>query len=78
MDKMTTKLRKIKVLNLIDLDSLYFQQIVIKADFSLFLFGSHSKNRPNNIIIGRTFDQKILDMNQIGIHNLKWFSSISS
>lgn len=33
-----------------------------KADASLFLFGSNSKKRPNNIVIGRTYDWKVLDM----------------
>jgi ribosome production factor 2 len=41
-----------------------------KADTSLFLFGSHSKKRPNNIVLGRTYEHKVLDMAELGITKL--------
>lgn len=35
----------------------YFQEFFAqKCDASLFMFGSHSKKRPNNIVIGDVFD----------------------
>lgn len=42
-----------------------------KADASLFLFGSHSKKRPNNIVIGRCFDYHVLDMLEFGIDRFR-------
>ena len=36
----------------------------------MFLFGSHSKKRPNNIVIGRMYDEKVLDMVEMGIKSI--------
>lgn len=48
-----------------------------KNDSSLFLFGSHTKKRPNNLVFGRMFDWSILDMIEFGV-NPKTFKSIKS
>jgi ribosome production factor 2 len=41
--------------------------LTTKNDAALFAVASHNKKRPNNLIMGRTFDRRILDMVEIGI-----------
>ncbi|KAF0697668.1 Aste57867_11639 [Aphanomyces stellatus] len=42
-----------------------------KNDTSLFVLGSSTKKRPNNMIFGRTFDGHIMDMLEMGFENFK-------
>ncbi|KAL9183610.1 hypothetical protein ACHAXT_004466 [Thalassiosira profunda] len=41
--------------------------LTTKNDASLFALASHNKKRPNNLVIGRTFDRRVLDMVELGI-----------
>ncbi|KAH7852750.1 hypothetical protein Vadar_028838 [Vaccinium darrowii] len=49
----------------------------LKTDCSLFVFGSHSKKRPNNLVIGRTYDHHIYDLVELGVENFKSMESFS-
>ena len=40
-----------------------------KNDCALFAYASHSKKRPNNLVLGRTYDGHILDMIEFGFEN---------
>ncbi|CAK9290792.1 unnamed protein product [Gordionus sp. m RMFG-2023] len=40
-----------------------------KNDAALFFMGTHSKKRPNNLIIGRMFDFHVLDIYEFGMQN---------
>lgn len=40
-----------------------------KNDSSLFVFGSHNKKRPHNMILGRMFDYHLLDMVELGLES---------
>lgn len=42
-----------------------------KNDCPLFAFGSNTKKRPNNLILGRTFNYQVLDMLEFGVENFK-------
>ena len=45
-----------------------------KHDISLFALGNSNKKRPDNLILGRLFDHKMLDMVEFGIENFKSIS----
>lgn len=40
-----------------------------KNDSSLFVFGSHNKKRPHNMILGRMYDYHLLDMVELGLES---------
>lgn len=42
-----------------------------KNECALFMFGSASKKRPNNFILGRMFENELLDMVELGINEYK-------
>lgn len=42
-----------------------------KKEAALFGVGSHSKKRPHNVVIGRTFDYNVLDMIELGAEEYK-------
>lgn len=49
-----------------------------KNDASLFVVGSHSKKRPNNLVLARTFDHQVLDMVEIGVESPKFLSDFKN
>ena len=52
-------------------DSTHIEFMCDKNNSSLFMFANNSKKRPNNLIIGRTFDDHILDMVEFGFSDYK-------
>ncbi|XP_062117516.1 ribosome production factor 2 homolog [Humulus lupulus] len=42
-----------------------------KTDCSMFVFGSHSKKRPDNLVLGRFYDHHIYDLIEVGVENFK-------
>lgn len=52
-------------------DGVPLEKLLGKKDTSLFVFGSHNKKRPLNIVMGRTFDRMILDQFEFGVENFK-------
>lgn len=50
-------------------DSTPVEAFCKKHDCSLFVMVSHSKKRPDNLIVGRTFDYSLLDMVELGVES---------
>jgi len=47
----------------------------LKTDCSLIVYGSHSKKRPDNLLLGRTYDHHIYDLVEVGVENYKSMES---
>ena len=43
------------------------ESMASKNDCGLFCFGNHQKKRPDNIVIGRIYDGKTLDLFEVGV-----------
>ena len=48
-------------------DPTELERVLHGADAGLFVFGSNSKKRPDNLVLGRTFDDHVLDMVELGV-----------
>lgn len=66
--------KKNEILPFEDANSIEF--LTTKNDTSLFAMGSHTKKRPHNLVLGRTFDGHVLDMFEFGIDNFESLESI--
>uniref|UniRef100_A0A1J3JM41 Ribosome production factor 2 homolog n=1 Tax=Noccaea caerulescens TaxID=107243 RepID=A0A1J3JM41_NOCCA len=49
----------------------------LKTDCSIFAYGSHSKKRPDNLLLGRMYDHHVYDLIEVGIENFKSLLSFS-
>ncbi|KAH8486804.1 hypothetical protein H0E87_025704 [Populus deltoides] len=49
----------------------------LKTDCSIFVYGSTSKKRPDNLVIGRTYDHHIYDLIEVGVENFKRMDSFT-
>uniref|UniRef100_A0A2N9FIC0 Ribosome production factor 2 homolog n=1 Tax=Fagus sylvatica TaxID=28930 RepID=A0A2N9FIC0_FAGSY len=49
----------------------------LKTDCSVFVYGSHSKKRPDNLVIGRTYDHHIYDLVEVGVENFRPMESFT-
>ncbi|XP_030465026.2 ribosome production factor 2 homolog, partial [Syzygium oleosum] len=46
-----------------------------KTDCGMFVFGSHSKKRPDNLILGQMYDHHIYNLVEVGVQNFKSMES---
>ncbi|KAK7605467.1 hypothetical protein V9T40_007325 [Parthenolecanium corni] len=47
------------------------EKLCNKYDVSMFVFSSHNKKRPDNLVIGRLFDHHVLDAFEFGVESFK-------
>lgn len=59
-------------------DTSSLQFLIDRNDSTLFMFGSTSKKRPDNLVIGRLFDHELLDMVELGIKAYKSLSDFQN
>lgn len=48
-------------------DATLLEDCAQKTSCSIFMYASHSKKRPNNITFARTYDDRLLDLVEVGI-----------
>lgn len=49
-----------------------------KSDAAMFAFGTHSKKRPSDLILGRMFDGHLYDMLELGVAEFKGITAFGS
>lgn len=49
----------------------YLEYLSQRTDCSLFVFGSHSKKRPHNLVIGRMYDHHVYDLIEVGVEQFE-------
>lgn len=54
------------------------ESLANRNDCHLFVFGSHSKKRPENLVVGRIYDNQILDMIEFGVKQYKSLSDFKN
>jgi ribosome production factor 2 len=59
-------------------DASLVERTLAKYDCSLFVVGNHQKKRPNNLVIGRTFNGHVLDMFEFAVENYKGVSDFKA
>lgn len=52
-------------------DDVKLQNLIVRNECNLFVFGSSSKKRPNNLVLGRLFEHELLDMVELGVSSYK-------
>ena len=67
--KLLTKKNAIVAFEMDGQSSLEF--LTTKNDCALFALASTNKKRPNNLVLGRTFDHQVLDMVEVGVLRYK-------
>lgn len=59
-------------------DILPIERLSQKYDYSLFTVATHSKKRPDNLVMGRMYNNHLLDMVEVGIMNYKALSDFKN
>lgn len=52
-------------------DQTALETLTNRSDCHLFMFGSTSKKRPDNLIMGRIYENQVLDMIEFGVKSFK-------
>jgi len=52
------------------------ESVLNHRDCGLFFFANHSKKRPDNVVLGRTFDGHVLDMVETGITHFETVAEV--
>ncbi|KAI6661367.1 hypothetical protein LOD99_9950 [Oopsacas minuta] len=59
-------------------DCSYLLQLCVRMECGMFVLANHSKKRADNLILGRVYDDKVLDIVELGVESYKPISEFKT
>ena len=58
-------------------DTAFLEKQCLKFNAAFFIVGNNQKKRPNDIVIGRIFNEKVIDMVEFGVSDFEALKTLT-